>query len=64
MKTMGTPFDRYLEGLCDTLGHADRRKALKSYCRGMTVPLERKSVEPPAASLQPRRARDLIMDRL
>ncbi|MDA0205872.1 MAG: IS701 family transposase [Acidobacteria bacterium] len=33
--------------------HADRSEPLKNYCRGLLLPLERKSVEPMAARLEP-----------
>jgi SRSO17 transposase len=59
MKMTSKAFDRYLDDLCDALGHADRREGLKGYCRGVMLPLERKSVEPLAASLEPRRVRAL-----
>lgn len=43
----------YLEHLCSALGHADRREGLRGYCRGLMLPLARKSVEPLAASIDP-----------
>jgi SRSO17 transposase len=43
----------YLERLSRVLGHADRRLGLKDYCRGLMLPLERKSIEPMAAHLDP-----------
>lgn len=46
-------FDDYLEHLCEALGHADRHVGMKDYCRGLMLPLERKSVEPLAAVLDP-----------
>lgn len=46
-------FDAYLEHLCSALGHADRREGLRGYCRGLMLPLARKSVEPLAASIDP-----------
>jgi len=57
MKMSDRAFDRYLDDLCDGLGHADRREGLKGYCRGLMLPLERKSVEPLAAHLDPRHVR-------
>jgi len=43
----------YLEGLAQAAGHADRSVPLKSYCTGLLLPGERKSVEPMAARLAP-----------
>jgi SRSO17 transposase len=43
----------YLDGLAQAAGHADRHGPLKSYCRGLLLPGERKSVEPMAARLAP-----------
>ena len=50
---METRFETYLEHLCSALGHADRREGLRGYCRGLMLPLARKSVEPLAASIDP-----------
>ncbi|MHB9119828.1 MAG: IS701 family transposase, partial [Burkholderiales bacterium] len=38
--------ERYLERLAGVLGHADRRVGLMDYCRGLMLPIKRKSVEP------------------
>lgn len=46
-------FDAYLERLCGVLGHADRNAGLVDYCRGLMLPIERKSVEPLAAHTDP-----------
>lgn len=46
-------FDRYLEDLCEALGHADRHAAFMDYSRGLMLPIERKSVEPLAAHTDP-----------
>jgi len=46
-------FAAYIEGLANAAGHADRRTPLKSYCTGLLLPGERKSVEPMAARLAP-----------
>jgi SRSO17 transposase len=46
-------FAAYLDGLAKAAGHADRSEPLKSYCKGLLLPLERKSVEPMAAKLAP-----------
>lgn len=49
--------DKYLEHLCEALGHMDRRAGLKDYCKGLMLPITRKSVEPLAAHLQPMHVR-------
>jgi SRSO17 transposase len=46
-------FAAYMDGLANAAGHADRREPLKSYCKGLLLPGERKSVEPMAARLAP-----------
>lgn len=46
-------FEGYLEYLCEALGHKDRHVGLKDYCRGLMLPLERKSIEPLAAHAEP-----------
>jgi SRSO17 transposase len=46
-------FATYLDGLAKAAGHADRAVPLKSYCTGLLLPGERKSVEPMAARLAP-----------
>jgi SRSO17 transposase len=51
----GTSFDEYLEHLCETIGHSDRRAGLVGYCQGLMLPIARKSVEPLAAHLEPHR---------
>jgi SRSO17 transposase len=43
----------YLDSLAQAAGHADRITPLKSYCTGLLLPGERKSVEPMAARLAP-----------
>jgi len=50
-------FDAYLDDLCAALGHADRAAGLRGYCSALLMPLERKSVEPLAAHLDPRHVR-------
>lgn len=45
--------DEYLEHLCGALGHADRRISFQDYCRGLMLPIARKSVEPLAAHTDP-----------
>jgi SRSO17 transposase len=49
-------FWTYVEGLVGVIGHADRAKPLRDYCRGLMLPCERKSVEPMAAMTAPERA--------
>ena len=41
---MESELDRYLERLASVLGHADRRAGLRDYCRGLMLPIHRKSV--------------------
>lgn len=48
-------FSRYLDYLAEGLGHADRKAGLKTYCKGLMLPLSRKSVEPLAARMDPLR---------
>ena len=45
--------DHYLEHLCEVLGNVDRSTGLKDYCRGLMLPIARKSVEPLAACAEP-----------
>jgi SRSO17 transposase len=42
-----------MEGLAKAAGHEDRHAPLKSYCKGLLLPGERKSIEPMAARLDP-----------
>jgi SRSO17 transposase len=46
-------FAAYLDSLARAAGHQDRAVPLKSYCTGLLLPGERKSVEPMAARLAP-----------
>src|SRR5665213_1487754 len=46
-------FAAYLNSLAQAAEHADRVEPLKSYCKGLLLPGERKSVEPMAARLAP-----------
>jgi SRSO17 transposase len=46
-------FERYMNHLCEKLGHADRRAGFVDYSRGLMLPIERKSVEPLAAHSDP-----------
>lgn len=45
----------YLEQLASVVGHADRHEPLRAYLEGLLLPGERKSVEPMAARVDPRR---------
>src|SRR5215210_2238915 len=42
-----------MKGLANAAGHEDRHAPLKSYCKGLLLPGERKSIEPMAARLDP-----------
>src|ERR1700674_468423 len=46
-------FAAYLDSLARAAGHLDRAVPLESYCTGLLLPGERKSVEPMAARLAP-----------
>lgn len=48
-------FSAYVARLSRALGHADRVGPFRSYCTGLLLPGERKSVEPMAARLRPDR---------
>jgi SRSO17 transposase len=48
-------FAAYVEALRAVLGHADRAAPFQSYCTGLLLPGDRKSVEPMAARVQPGR---------
>jgi SRSO17 transposase len=48
-------FNTYLDALSAELGHADRAVPFQSYCTGLLLPGDRKSVEPMAARLEPER---------
>jgi SRSO17 transposase len=48
-------FSAYVERLSACLGHADRVGPFRSYCTGLLLPGERKSVEPMAARVSPGR---------
>ncbi|MFL5281106.1 MAG: IS701 family transposase, partial [Rhodopila sp.] len=51
----GSRFATYVEAITSALGHADRAAPFQSYCAGLLLPGERKSVEPMAARLHPAR---------
>jgi len=46
-------FQRYLDDVASAFGHADRVEPFESYCKGLLLPGDRKSVEPMAARLAP-----------
>jgi SRSO17 transposase len=50
-------FAAYVEAITAALGHADRAAPFHSYCAGLLLPGERKSVEPMAARIHPARVR-------
>ncbi|MBS0639592.1 MAG: transposase, partial [Proteobacteria bacterium] len=50
-------FAAYVEAITSALGHADRATPFHSYCAGLLLPGERKSVEPMAARIHPARVR-------
>lgn len=53
--TSSARFDAYITRLFAALGHADRREPLRAYVTGLLLPGERKSVEPMAAKVDPRK---------
>ena len=48
-------FDHYIAYLCEALDHRDRNVGLQDYCRGLMLPIQRKSIEPLAAHVHPLR---------
>lgn len=48
-------FLAYVQHLAGAIGHADRAGPLQAYCTGLLLPGDRKSIEPMAARLAPRR---------
>ncbi len=46
-------FEAYVTGLATAVGHADRHLPLRNYCKGLLLPVARKSIEPMAALLDP-----------
>jgi SRSO17 transposase len=50
-------FAAYVEAITTVLGHTDRVAPFQSYCAGLLLPGDRKSVEPMAARVQPGRVR-------
>ena len=52
-------FASYVEHMASAQEHADRRTPFRSYCAGLILPGERKSIELIAARLEPRRVQGL-----
>src|SRR5881296_2865492 len=52
-------FAAYMNSLAQAAEHADREEPLKAYCKGLLLPIERKSVEPMAARLAPDNVRQM-----
>jgi SRSO17 transposase len=50
-------FQRYVAQLAEALEHRDRHEPVRAYLTGLYLPGERKSVEPLAARVDPRRVR-------
>lgn len=50
-------FEEYMAHLSEGLGHADRHAGLRGYTAGLMSPLQRKSVEPMAAHVDPMNVR-------
>lgn len=48
-------FETFVERLAEAVGHADRREPLRAYCTELMLPGRRKSIEPMAARLAPKR---------
>jgi SRSO17 transposase len=57
--TQEARFAAYTDSLAHAAGHLDRHEPLKSYCKGLLLPIERKSVEPMAARLAPDNVRQM-----
>ena len=49
VKRLETRFERYCDGLLESLQHADRHLPARWYLQGLVLPGGRKSVEPMAA---------------
>ena len=52
-KGVASRFAEYVGHLSEVIGHVDRHGPLASYCTGLLLPGERKSVEPMAARIAP-----------
>ena len=51
----GERFTAYVDVIAAALGHADRIAPARAYCTGLLLPGERKSIEPLAARISPKR---------
>jgi SRSO17 transposase len=51
--TTSKRFDAYTERLATALGHTDRETPFRQYTMGLLLPIERKSIEPIAARVDP-----------
>jgi len=49
----------YVEELAQAIGHIDRHEPLRNYCKGLLLPLPRKSVEGMASLILPKRAQHM-----
>src|SRR6516164_2104995 len=54
-KSIASRFMKYVQGLVEVMGHADRAGPLQDYCTGLVAASGRKSVEPMAAITAPER---------
>jgi SRSO17 transposase len=52
-KGVALRFAEYVEHLSEVIGHVDRHGPLASYCTGLLLPGDRKSIEPMAARIAP-----------
>jgi len=57
LRAVARRFNRYAKALAPALEHADRIEPFESYCTGLILPGDRKSVEPMAARIAPRAVR-------
>ena len=56
--SMETDFESYLDDLCQVLGGNEKRHdAFQAYSKGLMLPIQRKSVEPMAAHVDPQNVR-------
>ncbi len=46
-------WEKYLDLLCEVVGHKERHNSLRDYCSALVLPIERKSVERLAAYIDP-----------
>ena len=57
MRARTQRFENYVSVIAEQLGHADRVEPFRSYCTGLLLPVQRKSVESMAAHLAPANVR-------